>query len=76
MTGYLQEILGISGIMLVKAFGREDAERQRFAAMNVGQRGRVAPASADVADAAQWVSWSEWWSSAAPGAGSLRWPGS
>ena len=34
MTGYLQEILGISGIMLVKAFGRESAERQRFAAMN------------------------------------------
>jgi ATP-binding cassette subfamily B protein len=34
MTGYLQEILGISGIMLVKAFGRENAERQRFATMN------------------------------------------
>jgi len=34
MTGYLQEILGISGIMLVKAFGRESAERRRFAAMN------------------------------------------
>jgi len=34
MTGYLQEILGISGLMLVKAFGRENAERQRFAAMN------------------------------------------
>jgi ATP-binding cassette, subfamily B, bacterial len=34
MTGYLQEILGISGIMLVKSFGRESAERQRFAAMN------------------------------------------
>jgi ATP-binding cassette, subfamily B, bacterial len=34
MTGYLQEILGISGIMLVKAFGRENAERRRFAAMN------------------------------------------
>src|SRR5262249_3942775 len=32
--GYLQEILGISGIMLVKSFGRESAERQRFAAMN------------------------------------------
>ncbi len=38
MTGYLQEILGISGIMLVKAFGREPAERQRFAAMNAGLR--------------------------------------
>jgi len=34
MSGYLQEILGISGIMLVKAFGRENAERQRFATMN------------------------------------------
>ncbi len=34
MTAYLQEILGISGIMLVKAFGREPAERQRFAGMN------------------------------------------
>jgi len=34
MTAYLQEILGISGIMLVKAFGREAGERQRFAGMN------------------------------------------
>jgi ATP-binding cassette subfamily B protein len=33
MTAYLQEILGISGIMLVKAFGREPDERRRFAAM-------------------------------------------
>ena len=40
MTGYLQEILGISGIMLVKAFGRESAERQRFAAMNADLRNR------------------------------------
>ena len=40
MTGYLQEILGISGIMLVKAFGRESAERQRFAAMNAELRNR------------------------------------
>jgi ATP-binding cassette subfamily B protein len=39
MTAYLQEILGISGIMLVKAFGREPAERQRFAAMNDQLRG-------------------------------------
>src|SRR5262249_53954479 len=38
MSGYLQEILGISGIMLVKAFGRESAERQRFAAMNAELR--------------------------------------
>ncbi|HEY5990248.1 MAG TPA: ABC transporter ATP-binding protein [Streptosporangiaceae bacterium] len=34
MTAYLQEILGISGIMLVKAFGRERQERRRFAGMN------------------------------------------
>ena len=40
MTGYLQEILGISGIMLVKAFGRESAERQLFAAMNAELRNR------------------------------------
>jgi ATP-binding cassette subfamily B protein len=32
-TAYLQEILGISGIMLVKAFGQEAAERRRFIAM-------------------------------------------
>ncbi len=34
MTAYLQEILGISGIMLVKAFGTEKRERQRFTGMN------------------------------------------
>ncbi len=34
MTAYLQEILGISGIMLVKAFGKEPAERRRFGSMN------------------------------------------
>jgi ATP-binding cassette, subfamily B, bacterial len=34
MTAYLQEILGISGIMLVKAFGTEQRERQRFTGMN------------------------------------------
>src|SRR6266700_160026 len=34
MTAYLQEILGISGIMLVKAFGAERRERRRFAGMN------------------------------------------
>jgi len=38
MTSYLQEILGISGIMLVKAFGRESAERRRFADMNAELR--------------------------------------
>jgi len=34
MTAYLQEILGISGIMLVKAFGTEARERRRFTGMN------------------------------------------
>ena len=34
ITGYLQEILGLSGIMLVKAFGAEQRERSRFAGMN------------------------------------------
>jgi ATP-binding cassette subfamily B protein len=34
MTAYLQEILGISGVMLVKAFGTEARERRRFAGMN------------------------------------------
>lgn len=34
MTAYLQETLGISGVMLVKAFGQAPRERERFAAMN------------------------------------------
>jgi ATP-binding cassette subfamily B protein len=34
MAAYLQEILGISGIMLVKAFGKAPAEQNRFARMN------------------------------------------
>ena len=34
LTAYLQEILGISGILLVKAFARERTERGRFAALN------------------------------------------
>ena len=34
MTAYLQEILGISGILLVKAFVRGQAERARFAQLN------------------------------------------
>jgi ATP-binding cassette subfamily B protein len=33
MSAYLQEILGISGVMLVKAFGKAPAERDRFARM-------------------------------------------
>jgi ATP-binding cassette subfamily B protein len=38
MSSYLQEVLGISGIMLVKAFGRTPAERDRFAGMNAELR--------------------------------------
>ena len=34
MTAYLQEILGISGILLVKAFVRGHAERARFGQLN------------------------------------------
>jgi ATP-binding cassette, subfamily B, bacterial len=34
LSVYLQEILGISGILLVKAFAREPAERSRFGALN------------------------------------------
>lgn len=34
MTAYLQEILGISGILLVKAFNKTRAERARFAGIN------------------------------------------
>jgi ATP-binding cassette subfamily B protein len=33
MSAYLQEMLGISGIMLVKAFGKAPAERDRFGRM-------------------------------------------
>jgi ATP-binding cassette subfamily B protein len=38
MSAYLQEILGISGIMLVKAFGTAPAERRRFGQMNTQLR--------------------------------------
>ena len=34
LTAYLQEVLGISGILLVKAFVRQRAERARHRAMN------------------------------------------
>src|SRR5919201_679616 len=34
LTAYLQEVLGISGALLVKAFVRERAERARFAGLN------------------------------------------
>ena len=38
MTAYLQEILGISGILLVKAFVRGRAERERFGQLNADVR--------------------------------------
>ncbi len=38
MSAYLQEILGISGIMLVKAFGKAPAERDRFGQLNAELR--------------------------------------
>jgi ATP-binding cassette subfamily B protein len=34
MTVYLQEVLGISGMLLVKAFARERSERERFRELN------------------------------------------
>ncbi len=40
MSGYLQETLGIGGIMLVKAFGRYPLERERFAEINEELRRR------------------------------------
>jgi len=38
LTAYLQEILGISGILLLKAFGKAPAERTRFAVLNLELR--------------------------------------
>jgi ATP-binding cassette, subfamily B, bacterial len=34
LTAYLQETLGLSGMMLVKSFGRERYERERFTRLN------------------------------------------
>jgi ATP-binding cassette subfamily B protein len=34
LTAYLQETLGLSGVLLVRGFGRQAAERDRFAALN------------------------------------------
>ncbi|HEX3795195.1 MAG TPA: ABC transporter ATP-binding protein [Acidimicrobiales bacterium] len=34
ITDQLQEVLGVSGILLVKSFGREDEERDRFTSAN------------------------------------------
>lgn len=38
MTAYLQETLGLSGMLLIRAFGRQDAERRRFAGINAEMR--------------------------------------
>jgi ATP-binding cassette subfamily B protein len=38
-SAYLQEVLGISGILLVKAFTKERAEQRRFRDLNEGVRG-------------------------------------
>jgi ATP-binding cassette subfamily B protein len=38
MFAYLQEILGISGVLLVKAFGRSRAEQTRFGRLNTEVR--------------------------------------
>ncbi|MBJ7608857.1 MAG: ABC transporter ATP-binding protein [Candidatus Dormibacteraeota bacterium] len=38
MTAYMQEVLGVSGILLVKAFTKERAERQRFQGMSEALR--------------------------------------
>ena len=45
MTAYLQEVLGISGALLVKAFVRERDEQQRFRALNDELRAREIRAS-------------------------------
>jgi ATP-binding cassette subfamily B protein len=40
MTTYLQETLGLSGMLLVRVFGRQQTERDRFRALNDEMRGR------------------------------------
>ena len=40
MTTYLQETLGLSGMLLVRVFGRQPAERDRFAGLNAEMRRR------------------------------------
>jgi ATP-binding cassette subfamily B protein len=40
LTAYLQETLGLSGVMLVRAFGRQAAEIERFGALNAELRRR------------------------------------
>lgn len=52
LTALLQEILGVSGILLVKSFGREGAERARFSVANDELR----QLEIESAMAGQWVS--------------------
>ncbi len=40
MTAYLQETLGLSGMLLVRVFGRQPTERARFGALNAELRRR------------------------------------
>jgi ATP-binding cassette subfamily B protein len=40
ITTYLQETLGLSGMLLIRVFGRQGAERDRFAALNTEFRRR------------------------------------
>jgi ATP-binding cassette subfamily B protein len=40
LTAYLQETLGLSGVMLVKAFARQELERERFGDLNADLRRR------------------------------------
>jgi len=40
VTSYLQETLGLSGVMLVKAFARQGLERERFSELNADLRRR------------------------------------
>jgi len=40
VTSYLQETLGLSGMLLVRSFGRRRLERQRFAELNLELRRR------------------------------------
>jgi ATP-binding cassette, subfamily B, bacterial len=45
LTAYLQETLGLSGVLLVRGFGRQAAERERFAALNDELRRRQVTAA-------------------------------
>jgi ATP-binding cassette subfamily B protein len=48
LTGYLQETLGLSGMLLVRVFGRQSAERHRFRTINGEMRQREIAATMTV----------------------------